>query len=180
MRKAHFLLLPIFHLLFVLAIGHQHLENPALLGMAGILATGCCYAYWKLFSEAESFAVKPTDWLLIPATILGAFVTHYINIDLGYGAVIGAGLVGTIGSFIPMISKKNALLEKAPMAIYCGAFVGMSASFVLEGYADVLIASLSAGIIFVLSTPFFNGFGGKLGTIAFGGVCITALIHFAL
>lgn len=38
---------------------------------------------------------------MIPAVLLGGLATTYINIDLGFGAVIGSAAVGLAGAYVP-------------------------------------------------------------------------------
>lgn len=64
--------------------------------------------------------------------------------------------------------------------MYCGAFAGMTAPFVADGYAFIILAGIFTGTILVLSKETLHGFGGKLGSIAFGGVSIVALIFLLL
>ena len=76
-------------------------------------------------------------------------------------------LTGLLGAFIWL---------KHAAAIYCGAFVGMSSAYVLNSFWAVLVATSLAALVFHLSSPVFQGYGGKLGTTAFLGVNLTALL----
>ena len=106
----------------------------------------------------------------------GAMAAYYINNGLHLGAVIAAGLVGTLGSLVPEFNKQSVYLKQLPPAIYCGAFIGMSSLRVANGYLFVFAASFFAGIGLVLSKSLFLGMGGKLGLIAFGGVVIASFL----
>lgn len=99
--------------------------------------------------------------------LLGAVFTHFLSIDLSLGPVVAAGITG-IGAAV--ISKKYAV------PAYCGAFVGMVSQEVSRGYIFLLLASVIAAAIYVLSICVFNGFGGKLGTIAFTGCLLASFI----
>jgi hypothetical protein len=81
--------------------------------------------------------------------------------------VVAASLTGLLGAFI---------WPKHAAAIYCGAFVGMSSAYVLNSFWAVLVAASLAALVFHLSSPVFQGYGGKLGTTAFLGVNLTALL----
>src|SRR5690554_949420 len=109
---------------------------------------------------------------------IGALACYSLNLHTNLGSVICAGIIGTIASFIPSISKDIAYLQKIPAAIYCGVFVGMSSSLVLPSTQFVLASGTLAGIFYMLSKKLFFGFGGKLGTIAFCGVLVVALINY--
>lgn len=113
----------------------------------------------------------------IPA---GATLSYYLNNGLHLGPVLAAGMVGTVGSFLPVLNKKSAYLKHLPPAIYCGAFIGMSSLRVADGFVFVLAASFFAGVGLVLSKSLFSGMGGKLGLIAFSGVVIASVFLFVI
>ncbi len=100
------------------------------------------------------------------AVFAGAFVAFTFNNYLGMGSVVAAGLVGTIAAI---------MIPKFGVPLYCGAFVGMASCVLFTSYLYLAIASIVAGIVFVLTKNVFNGFGGKLGTIALTG-CILASV----
>ncbi len=96
----------------------------------------------------------------------GALVSYSLSVLFGLGSVIASGLVALfVGIFIPAMGP----------AITCGAFVGMTSSRLL-GYPGILLAGFIAGLVFALSSDVFNGFGGKLGTIAATGTCLAAAV----
>jgi len=101
---------------------------------------------------------------------LGAVVCYSLSIYAGLGNVIGAGITGTVASFLPNINKQSTYLKKLPSAIYCGAFVGMSSGVILSSLGWVLLAGVMASVFYILTKSVFVGLGGKLGTMAFGGV----------
>ncbi|MCP9199947.1 hypothetical protein MKO06_08520 [Gramella sp. GC03-9] len=72
------------------------------------------------------------------------------------------------------------MLRELPVALYCGAFAGMTSPLVAGSYSFIILAGLMSGIILAISKTSFHGFGGKLGTIAFGGVCCVSLIIYIL
>lgn len=109
---------------------------------------------------------------------IGALACYSLNLHTNLGSVICAGIIGTIASFIPSMNKDVAYLQKIPAAIYCGVFVGMSSTLVLPSTYFVLASGTLAGIFYMLSKKLFFGFGGKLGTIAFCGVLVVALINY--
>ncbi len=102
---------------------------------------------------------------------LGVFIGGVLSCifcrDFQLGAVVGASLIAIIAYL---------LVPKHAVPIYCGAFVGMTSNALLFTRSEVAIASAIAGIIYVLSSYVFGGFGGKLGTIAFISTIITSLI----
>jgi hypothetical protein len=124
---------------------------------------------WRSAYSAESKEQRfdfPTDTMSFLYVFLGAVVTYAISIDLGQGAVVASGLIGIFGA---------AFLKPYAVPIYCGSFVGMASPALLD-YSGLMLAAVIAGAIFVLAKHVFNGFGGKLGTIAFTGCVLSALI----
>lgn len=104
------------------------------------------------------------DFITLVFAALFAFV---ISHDLGLGPVTASALVGIIGAIA---------LPKYAVAIFCGSFVGMISHQLALGYIDVILSGAIAGIVYVLSKEVFSGFGGKLGTIAFSGCVLMALV----
>ena len=104
--------------------------------------------------------------------LCGALVAYTLKVNVGLGAVLSASLVALISSLV---------FPTYGTAIYCGAFVGMTSSQLLVNHAELAFAASIAGILFLLADRAYNGFGGKLGTIAFGSVLAVggyrALIH---
>jgi hypothetical protein len=100
------------------------------------------------------------------AVVVGSLVSYYLNVTLGLGAVLGASLVGLVGAVV-------APAYGPPL--YCGSFVGMASPTVLR-FPAFLLAIVGAGIIYVLAQDVFNGYGGKLGTIACAGCCLASLV----
>lgn len=99
--------------------------------------------------------------------LIGAITTYGLNHEVGFGAVLAAGLVGIFGAlFFPAYGA----------AIYCGAFIGMSSSEIFHGYVHVIVAALIAAIVYLTTKYVFTGFGGKLGTIALIGVAISVVL----
>jgi len=104
---------------------------------------------------------------LLIAHAAGAVASFWLGVQLKLGTVVAASLTGLLGAFI---------WPKYAAAIYCGAFVGMSSAYVLNSLWAVLLAASLAALVFHLSSPVFQGYGGKLGTTAFLAVNLTALL----
>lgn len=94
------------------------------------------------------------------AVFSGALIAFYLSTRLGLGAVVASCLVGILAAMI---------FPDYGAPAYCGAFVGMSSDALFYSMDNVALAGAIAGVVFVITTKVFNGFGGKLGTIAFIG-----------
>jgi hypothetical protein len=84
-------------------------------------------------------------------------------------AVIGSAAIGIIPGFLSMFFP---LLSTLSEVAFASSFAGMTEfKLIKEEYYAVLIG-LIVGSVFFFSAPFFQGFGGKLGTIAFVSVIL--------
>ncbi len=101
------------------------------------------------------------------SVFIGAIVTFTLSVNLGLGAVTAAGLVAIVAALI---------IPKYGVPIYCGAFVGMASDKLLCQHGSLALAGVLGGIVYVLTTGVLDGFGGKLGTIAFTGCILAGLI----
>ncbi|WBL21342.1 MULTISPECIES: hypothetical protein [unclassified Zunongwangia] len=166
------------HLAFLTSVLFEKVNNLWLiLGVlcASILIT---YAYYhKSIQEEEHFLDDLQDIVYIS---FGGLLTYFISTNLEFGAVIAAGFTGTLASYLPSFSKNSKWLKRTPVPLYCGAFVGMTAPSVSSGYTFIIFTCFLTGVLFISAKNVFNGFGGKLGTIAFGGVALSSLIIYLL
>ena len=177
-RRLSFFILILVQFVFLFAIFFDKTNAPLVLLFLGIISVLISLAYFKSPRQEERYFIK--DLYLILFAVTGALSTFFINIELKFGPVIAAGFIGTLASFVPSINRKSKLLKEAPPAIYCGAFLGMTSASVAPNLKFILLAGIIAGSILILSKNIFNGFGGKLGTFAFGCVAITAAILYTL
>ena len=122
----------------------------------------------------KGMELERTDLFNFISVFLGAIITFYISIEIisvGFdgvsSAVIASGLVGILAT---------VLFPKYDAAIFCGSFVGMASSELFTSYYQLALAGLVASIVFVAGKYCFNGFGGKLGTTAFSGCVVAALL----
>jgi hypothetical protein len=153
-----------FLALATLRVGAGPLPEAAALGgagLAGLAAVGVGHRELSAADrEPESVCTRGrlAGGLAVAA---GGPVTYLVSTTLGQGPVVASALVGLVAG-----------LALAPYAapVYCGSFVGMVSATVLPTLAPVVAASLAAGVVYVLAGRVFDGFGGKLGTIAFLGV----------
>ncbi|WP_121665758.1 hypothetical protein [Mesonia aquimarina] len=132
--------------------------------------------YLYLFQKNKK--IKLGNPLLILAVLIGALLTTYLNINLGLGVVIGSAAVGVMGSFIPKNWPKKNEGNQFQTAIYCGSFIGMCQPLTENHYVFIGFASILSGIMFCISLQNLNGFGGKLGTLAFVGVALAVFLTF--
>ena len=157
--------------LFALATQQAWMSHPAA-GAATILILALLLL--TLLREAQTLSEVEPSTLVSRAALYnftgvvgGALTTYALSVDLGLGAVVAAGVIGLLGALI---------FPEQGVPIYCGAFVGMVSPDLLNSLPHVLLAGVIGGLVFVLSTGVLDGFGGKLGTIAFTGTVVAPLL----
>ncbi|MHA7944544.1 hypothetical protein ACJOV8_015815 [Formosa sp. 3Alg 14/1] len=109
---------------------------------------------------------------------IGAIICYVLNIFGHLGVVLSTAITGTVASFLPALNKKSDYLKKLPPAIYCGSFVGMSSLEIAPSIEFVVLAGMLSGIFLLLSKSIFQGIGGKLGMVAFGGVLMVSFVYW--
>ena len=163
-------MLPLFVLVLLLhnlaAMWPAYLTSCAWIILA--VCGACIFMIQTRSSEHPKYSRAFSREMLLTIFALGAanWLTFVLNHSAGMGAVVASAVVGLAGGI---------LFPKYGAAIYCGSFVGMSSTAILPGAFALLISSLIAGGVFVMSEHTLNGIGGKLGTIAFIGSVITGL-----
>ena len=103
---------------------------------------------------------------------LGSLSCYCLQRYFQFQSITAAATVGFLGSYLhfPKYYEKKGLHS----ALYAGAFLAMTSMSILTGPLDVFIISLIGTGLYLLSKPFANGIGGKLGTIAF----LSSIIFF--
>ena len=109
---------------------------------------------------------------LVVAAAVAALATFAVSVRLGHGPVVGSAVVGLVTGVAcpPLLAGGDAVATVA----FCASFVGMAAPERIPTPGAMLLAGGAAGVAFVGAAPYFVGFGGKLGTIAFAACLATA------
>nr|MBC7246105.1 hypothetical protein [Chloroflexota bacterium] len=142
--------------------------------IVGILLTlGFIGLLFTLFNEGKGLPTAKMDALFtqknlfnLLAVVIGAVLSHWINVDLKQGLVIGSAVVGLAAA---------VLFPDYAAPAYTGSFVGMAGTTLLPAYGHIIFAGIVAGIFYILTLAVFGGFGGKLGAIAASGCVFTAI-----
>jgi hypothetical protein len=165
------------HLVFLLTL---ILEPSINVGVKAVVFASLALLIIGYARAPRTEAIHPKiETLLYPFIIaLAGVLTYSVSIDLHFGPVIASAGIGFIASYLTLF--KSSFLKTLPVPIYCGTFVGMCSSFHAEDYFFVAYAGLVAGVIYILTRDALNGIGGKLGTIAFGGVVVVSFIFSQL
>lgn len=98
------------------------------------------------------------------AFYLGCLACYLLQTEAHFGAVLSSALLGFLVTFIPFpvaIDRRGLLI-----AFFAGTFAGMSSPEIIHHSGHVFLISLLGAGIYLLLKPYFNGFGGKMGAIA--------------
>lgn len=154
-------------LLLTTATNEAWIAHPAAGTLSTIVTVGTIVAIYFEIKYLLTQEIKPVkisrkvfEFL---AVFIGGLITFYLSIDLGLGAVVAASVIGILADMV---------VPELGVPAYCGAFVGMSSNALFFSYTEVALASVIAGIVYVMTRDVFGGFGGKLGTIAFIGASL--------
>ncbi len=154
-----------------------HLEtNLSFVLTAILIILTMAFGYKHLDLHHKDFAYEKLSYVLwVP---VGAVLCYIINVTCGLGSILALGIVGTCASFLPALNKDSLYLKQIPVSLYCGAFVGMSSVETSPSILFVFAAGCLAGLLLMISKNLYLGVGGKLGTMAFGGVILSSLIYW--
>ncbi|PKB44730.1 hypothetical protein AX016_2952 [Cellulophaga sp. RHA19] len=177
-KQLTFILIILCYLGFLTAILFEKQNNYLITGFLIIALILLFVTYKKTPLSAKNHTLEHI--LTISFVFFGAIITYLLHTSFGFTAVLAASVVGLVISFLPNLIKNNTLVNTIPTAVYCGAFVGMTNASIAPDYVFISLASLFTGVLLVGSKGSFNGVGGKLGTLAFGGVVLAFFITFLL
>ena len=96
---------------------------------------------------------------------LGLFLCLFLQKTFFIPSYLASALVGLGASFLPQSKIYNA--DQATACLYTGSFAAMCSLSFFSNHVDVLILGVFTGIYFIFLSPYFHGFGGKLGAIGF-------------
>lgn len=108
--------------------------------------------------------------LIILGGCLGAFGTYQLQ-KVGLSPVVASCIVGLAGALIGYLLKN----EDLSMVIFAGSFVGMT-TVTVASTPLIFITGLACGILYWASTLLFDGYGGKLGALAFISVAVVFFV----
>lgn len=107
------------------------------------------------------------------AFFFGCLLCFILHSKFSWSPVLACASVGLIGSFLPVNANMKA-------AIYSGSFAGMCSSELVSNYGEIFGISLIGAVIYLYTLKLFQGFGGKLGTVAFVSVALFYLVKGSL
>jgi hypothetical protein len=176
-KKLSFLLIILCHFGFLVTILYEKQNNYFISAFVIISLILLRFTYKKTSLRSGNHSFEHV--LTIAFVFFGAIITYILCTSFGIGTVLSAGLVGLVVSFIPDFFKRNGFIKSMPTAVYCGTFVGMTNVNIATDYIFISLASIITGLLLVATKDSFQGVGGKLGSVAFGGVVLSfSIIYF--
>ncbi len=109
---------------------------------------------------------------LIIGSVSGAVITFLMH-KHGFGVVAASCIVGLLGCLIENLVQ----IPHLALVVFAGSFVGMTSTSVAD-VSIIILAGLITGLVYIFSLNVFDGFGGRLGTIAFISTVIAFYILF--
>ena len=149
----------------VLTSLHASILAPLVIGIAYIVAILGVLSEARNLPKPKSPFIDSGTVILFLSLVVGALITYGLSVYAHLGAVVASGLVTLLAGI---------LFPKLGLAITCGSFVGMTSSS-LFAPNELFLAACIAGLVYLLAADVFNGFGGKLGTIAATGATLAAV-----
>lgn len=102
-------------------------------------------------------------WIVLSA-IFGAVGAYWISISLNKGGVLGSAIITLLSGiifphFVPGLGPTLASVATS------ASYAGMISKKNVPNLWEMVFVGCFVGIIFILSSSAYVGFGGKLGTI---------------
>lgn len=142
-------------------------------GKAGFIAfLGVFIINLPLIFEKEIYRQTLVEMkLIVPiivVPILSTVATFYLREIIRGGiksdAVVGSAILGLLFGLVQIFVPQTSIFSEVAFA---SSFAGMTSfEFVKKRWSKTVLG-LIVGIVFLVSIPYFQGFGGKLGTISF-------------
>jgi hypothetical protein len=116
-------------------------------------------------------------WCLVFVfAVAGSMISSFVHNQLGKSAVLASALPSLIlAIFIDFLFPNLGIYSGI---FFTASFVGMSNENVISNLIISLIIGIILGIIFLLFLDYFNGFGGKMGLMAFTSIMVSQGVFY--
>lgn len=140
LSKYAFLIFKLLHYGFLIVILKENLADNTIV-FACIAAIGLLFYSYPKLKEDDTLKHTIKDAILaILFVVLGGYSTYILNLFTDFGIILSATSVGFLGAIIP----SRGTLQEASTGIYCGVFVGMTATYIALGVPFILGSSFIA------------------------------------
>ena len=110
-------------------------------------------------------------YLVFVFAVAGSMISSLIHNQLGKSAVLASALPSLLLAILIDFLFPNLGIYSS--IFFTASFIGMSNKNVITNWTISLIIGIILGIIFLLFLDFFNGFGGKMGLMAFASIMVS-------
>jgi hypothetical protein len=107
---------------------------------------------------------------------VAALLTQELSIWRRFGSVRASAIVSLMFSLVLYIKPPHDMLLIMPAVAMGASFVAMSSRNVIPNRKWMAIAAVIFSIVFILTSPSLDGYGGVLGT----GACVSVLTSIGL
>ena len=111
--------------------------------------------------------------LLYVAFLVASITCFYLHSHFGVPLVLAATIPALTGSFLPF---KTVHKHHPYAVIYAGCFVGMCSTDTISALWHFSVIALIGTALYIKTIDQFEGFGGRLGGIAFISVSMFVFI----
>lgn len=141
--------------------------------IAFVSTTLVSFAFGKAMLEIEFEVIW---YLVFVFAVAGSMISSLIHNQLGKSAVLASALPSLILAIIIDFLFPNLGVYSG--VFFTASFIGMSNKTVIPNWTISLIIGIILGIIFLLFLDFFNGFGGKMGLMAFASIMVSQGVFY--
>lgn len=113
---------------------------------------------------------------VLSTSIVAALLTQELNIWRRFGPVRSSAIVSLIFSLIVYVLPNNEMILAVPAVAMGASFVAMSSRRVIPNRGWMCVAGLLFAIVFLLTNPQLEGYGGVLGT----GACVAVIMNIGM
>lgn len=109
------------------------------------------------------------EFSLYIVSLVAALLAFILNNNYKMGIVVGSALPSLVFALVVMAFESflpSTFAREAPVIFYGAAFIGMASNKILSSYLLIGISGLLFTFIYLFTAPYFEGFGGALGTTA--------------
>lgn len=131
-------------------------------------------AYVLTFDPIGEIELKYEIGLFVSISVIAALIVYLLNNYKGWGPVKASAIVSFVFAIPFEVLPISGILALVPVVFYGASFVGMASKTIMKIPTLIFSASIFGALFFFLN-PFYNGFGGGLGTTACLS-CLTALL----
>ncbi len=173
-RRSHYLVLWAI-LAIVIVASFRPLRGDVLVVTLMVIVASAAYAI--IHTRDGGHLARPR-FLDVALAVVGAVLALWLTRGLSWSPEVAASSIGLSGAVLIRTVDHTLHYYEAPL--FCGAFVGVTATGAVSSVEFLLAGAVVAGLLWSLSRHAWVGVGGKIGVIALSGASLARfLFHLA-